>query len=266
MEAKLQKLEDDRSELMSQLKGTQDRLSATLLRVDEKIAEMQRALDGLDKAARRSDADTGIQLQKTIEDLAMLRGQVETYQFRISELEAALKKSSEDTDKRLTEMQGSEAAKAAEARKRADEVKRPTDKREFLSLADERAKSGEVPLARILYGEFLKKWPRDELTGEAHFGLGETYFNESKCREALFEYGKVVQEFTKSRSASTAYLRSSDCFRKLKMYDESKLALEELLRQFPASAAAKVAKGKLVELEKERKKSAPAPGPAKGKK
>src|SRR6185312_9513166 len=117
-------------------------------------------------------------------------------------------------------LQGTEAVKEAEARKKAEELQRPTDKKEFLALAQEKVKAGDVLVARQLYNEFLKKWAKDALVGEAHFGLGETYFTEAKCREALFEYGKVVQDFAKSASAPDAYLRSSDCFQKLKMKEE----------------------------------------------
>ena len=98
--------------------------------------------------------------------------------------------------------------------------------------------------------QFMKKWPRDEAVGEAHFSLGETYFKDQKCREALYEYGKVIQEHPKTKSAPTAYLRSADCFKELKMVAEARLALEELQKQFPKSDAAKSAKQKLVDLQK----------------
>jgi TolA-binding protein len=94
------------------------------------------------------------------------------------------------------------------------------------------------------------KWPKDELAGDAHFQLGETYFTEDRCREALYEFGKVIQEFGKADVAPKAYLRSSECFKKLKMAPESKLALEELVKQFPKSDEAKSAKARLAELDK----------------
>ena len=93
----------------------------------------------------------------------------------------------------------------------------------------------------------------------AHFGIGETFFSDEKCREALYEYGTVIQEFTKTRSAPDAYLRSADCFRKLKMVAESKLALETLMKEHPKSDAAKTAKVKLSEMDEK-------PAPKKGNK
>ena len=268
LEAKVDKLSADNTQLKGELADTREKLAATVPKIDEKIAEVAKAMDSLDKASHRSEADIGIQFQKTVEDLAQRRGQVETYLFKINELETALKKVGEDTERRLTELQGAEAVKAAEAKKKAEELKRPEDKKDFLQLAEDKAKAGELPVARQLYAEFLKKWPKDELTGEAHYGLGETFYGEDKCREALFEYGKVIQDFVKTRSAPVAYLRSAECFKKLKMADESRLALEELLKQYPKSDSAKTAKTRLAELDKEKKKPAPAPpapAPKKGK-
>jgi tol-pal system protein YbgF len=265
LESKVDKLTAQNDDLQAQLKDNQTKLAATVPKIDEKIQEVAKAMESLDKASHRSDADIGIQLQKAVEDLANLRGQVETYLYKINELEAALKTAREDTDKRLTELKGEEAVKAAEVKKKAEELKRPEDPKGFLQLAEEKVKAGEQSLARQLYYDFIKKWPKDDLIGEAHYGVGETYFNEEKCREALFEYGKVIQEHGKTRSAPTAYLRSADCFKKLKMNDESRLALEEVGKQYPKSDAAKTAKVKLAELDKA-KKPAPSPAPKKGPK
>jgi tol-pal system protein YbgF len=253
LEARIEKLDATQAQLQAELTQTREQLAATLPLIDEKIAEVTKALQSLDTASRRTGADIGIQLQKTVEDLSELRGQVETYLYKIGELEAALAKTSQDTEKRLLALKGDEALKEAEARKKAEELKRPTDKKEFLALAQEKARGGELVLARQLYAEFLKKWPKDALAAEAHFGLGETFFTEDRCREALPEYGRLLQDYPKAESTPEAYLRSSECFKKLKMQEESRLALEELVKGYPKSEAAKTAKARLVELDKAKK-------------
>lgn len=255
LEARVDKLTAENEALSAQLKQTDERVQATLPQIDQKIAEVTAALESLDKASRRTGADIAVQVQKTLEDVAKLRGDLETYQYRITELEGTLKKVQDDLEVRLAKLQGDAAAREAEAKQRAEELKRPTDKKEFLALANSKAKAGEPVLARQLYVEFLKKWPKDALVPEAHFGLGETYFNEDRCREALFEYGKVIQEHPKAKIVPDAYLRSSECFAQLKMNAESRLALEEVVKSYPKSAAAKTAKQKLAELDK---KKAPA--------
>lgn len=247
----------DNQQLVAKAEAADQKLASTMPRIDEKISEVTKALDGLDKASRRSDADIGVQMQKAIEDVARLRGEVETYLHKISELETGLQKLATETDQKFVALKGEEAQRAAEAKKKAEELKRPTDPKEFLELADTKAKDGERVLARQLYGEFLKKWPKDAGVPQAHFALGETFRAEDRCREALPEYGKVIQEYPKAKISPSALLRSADCFEKLKMKDESKLALEELVKGYPASAEAKQAKTRLAQ------KAKPAP---KGKK
>lgn len=260
LEARVEKLDADNAQLKAELKEAREQLAATLPRIDEKVAEVTKALKGLDSASRRSSADIGVQMQKTVEDLAQLRGQVETYLHKIGELEAALARNAEEAERRLLALKGPDALKEADARLKAHALERPKDKKAFLALAQEKARGGETLVARQLYAEFLKKWSKDALVGEAHFGLGETYFAEDKCREALFEFGKVLQEFPKTASAPEAYLRSSDCFKKLKMAEESRLALEELVKNHPKSEAAKTAKARLAELDKAKKASAKKKG------
>ncbi|MGA9522083.1 MAG: tetratricopeptide repeat protein [Myxococcaceae bacterium] len=257
LEARVDRLQGENEALRGELEKSQEDLKAALPRIDEKVAEVTKALESLDKASRRTDADTGVLLGKMVEDVASLRGQLETYVYQLNEMQTKLATVQEETEKRIVALQGPEAVKAAEARKKLDEVERPTDPKAFLALAVSKVKDGELVVARKLYDEFFKNWPKNALRGEAHFGMGEAWYAENKCREALFEYGKVIQEYAKTKSAPDALLRSADCFSKLKMNAEAKLALEEVVKSHPKSAAATTAKARLAELEKGAKKAAP---------
>ncbi len=249
LEVRVDLLEGENQQLRADLQKTRDEL---LPKIDEKVAEVTRALESLDRAARRTGADTAVQVQKNIEDLAALRGQLEQQLYELSQLRASMERMDQDTEAKVLEMLGPEAAKQWQARKKLQALDRPNEPAPFLALAGEKAKAGEAQVARRLYDEFLRRWPKHELTGEAHFGLGELWAKEDKCREALFEFGKVIQEHPKSRSAPDAYLRSSDCFAALKMAEESRLALEELVKAHPKSEAAKTAKGRLAAQDKKK--------------
>lgn len=251
IETRVDGVTDQAKKLEAQLKSTQEKL-------DQQTARLQEALDQLDKASRTTGANIGVRVDSAIQDVAMLRGQIESGQHRVQELETKVA----DLEGKLDKAQA--AAKPDKAEEKKEEVKRPDNPKDFLKLADDKAKAGDVELARKLYTEFMKKWPREESVGEAHFSLGETYFGEQKCREALYEYGKVIQDFPKAKSVPSAYLRSADCFKELKMTAESKLALDELVKQHPKSDAAKTARQRLAELEK--KPAEKAPPPKKGNK
>jgi tol-pal system protein YbgF len=232
LEERVDSIGAENAKLKASLKDNQDKL-------DQTTARLQDALAQLDTASRTTGANIGVKVDGAIQDVAMLRGQIEADQHRLQELEQKVSTQASATPSGST---------PAEPKK--EELKKPDDPKDFLKLADDKAKAGDQDLARRLYTEFLKKWPRDDGAGEAHFAIGESWFGEQKCREALYEFGKVIQDHPKTRSAPTAYLRSADCFKELKMVAEAKLALEEVQKQFPKSDAAKTAKQKLADLSK----------------
>src|SRR5215472_9630087 len=227
LETRVDKLDKD---LRAEQKAQAEKLDQQLPRIDQKIAEVTKALDSLDAASRRSGADTSVQLQKVIEDLAQLRGQVEAYTHNLDALE---NRAAASTDK-----------------KAADDVPRPTDKKEFFALAQSKAKSGDVQTARALYLEFARKWPKDDLAGDAHFAVAESFYGQDNCPEALPEYGQLIKSFGKSKSVPLAYVRSGDCFARLKNTDAAKLAYEQVIKDYPKSSEAKMAQKGLSSLKK----------------
>jgi len=245
LEGRVDSLADENKQLKAELEKTRSEL-------DETTAKLKAALEQLDQASRTTGANIGVRVDSAIQDIAALRGQVEAGQYKVTELEQKLASVEDKTD--ALAAAGTAAANTPPPEPKKEEVKRPDDPKAFLALADQKVKAGDVDLGRKLYNEFMKKWPRDAQVGEAHFKLGETYFDAKKCREALYEYGKVIQDFPRSHSAPNAYLRSADCFGELKMKDESRLALEELVKQHPKSDAAKTARQKLAALNKASKK------------
>ena len=235
LETRVDKLQKDTDALKADQKAQSDKLDQQLPRIDQKIAEVTKALDSLDEASRRSGADTSVQLQKVIEDLASLRGQVDAYTHSLDQLQ--------------------DRAAATSTTVAAADVPRPTDKKEYFALAQSKAKAGDVATARALYLEFTQKWPKDDLAGDAHFAVAESYFAQDKCPDALPEYGQLIKSFPKSKSVPLAYVRSGDCFARLKNTDAARLAYEQVIRDYPKSAEAKAAANRLADL----KKSASAP-------
>src|SRR5262244_2706839 len=118
LETRVDKIQKDNDALKAEQKAQAEKLDQQLPRIDQKIAEVTKALDSLDQASRRSGADTSVQLQKVVEDLAQLRGQVEAYTHNLDILQDRA---------------------AAVDKKPADDVTRPTDKNQFFALAQSKA-------------------------------------------------------------------------------------------------------------------------------
>lgn len=239
LEDRVDRLEVERKDLEQDLKKQKARL-------DDQLAQVQSTIEKLEKTAHRTGADIGVQLEQVQTDLSQLRGQVEQYQHQIGELEAAL-------DKLKGAPPAGAASDGGDAKKpetsSAKAIERPADKKAFAELVIQ--KLGDDPkVGRELATEWLKKWPKDTLSAKVHYELGASFMAQKDWRAALAEFGEIVKGFGKSEQAPEALLKSADCFAALKMIDEARLALEEILNSYPKSDAAKHAKTKLESLRK----------------
>ena len=109
----------------------------------------------------------------------------------------------------------------------------------------------DVAYSRRLYTEYLRRWPQGERAPEAYLALGESYYDERprRCREALYEYEKVINGFPQAPEASLAYLHSGDCFAELKLPSDARLFWETLVKDYPKSREATVARRSLARMK-----------------
>ena len=246
----VEKLRADNEKLRKELS---DERTRTDVLVREKIAALEERIRHLDEAANLEDARLKERLRSAVEDSGKVNGRLEEVEHRLQELHKELESAQAANDQKLLALKGEQARADAEARRRAEESNHPADKKGWLAAAREKA-AGDPAVARKWLGDWLKKWPKDELAGEAHFALGESYVGEGNCQEASPEFARILRDFPRSRFAAPALMKSHECFKDLKMPEEAKLALEELVASYPDSAEAKQARVRLEEMERAAKK------------
>lgn len=256
MESRIQRLEEENTLLTRQLEEQRDVLRDRVAKVDAKIGEVQKKLDELNSVAHRTGADVVARQDQLQQELTGLRGQLEEESHRLSALEGQLKDSRLDTEGRFAALRGSGALEQFEARKKLELLQRPGDPQAFLALARQQEAAGEKAVARALYEELAKKWPKDPAAAEAHFRMGELAVADGRHREAVLSFGKVAQEFPRSERAPEAMLRTGEALVALNLREEAVGVLRELQAKYPASPAARAAKARLDELEGKKKPAA----------
>ena len=243
LEARVDKLESDDKDTSDKLTQEKADLQRQLPALEAAIQDLQGRLDKLIMPRGPPTPMSAFRWRPWPEDLAKLHGSVEEYQHRLDQLDPAAKGAAGETNGTDRGPQGARAVRRAyEASKKAAQITRPTDKNEYLKLADTQLASGNTDVAIQLYNEFLQKWPRDPLTPNVDFGLGKGDQSESRWRDALGAYGDVIKKYQTSDKYCGALLNSSDCFAGLGMKEESKVALEELFKDCPKSPEAAKAK------------------------
>lgn len=260
LEERVDRLEASEKDLEQDLKKQKNR-------IEEQVAQVQAALEKLEKTAHRTGADIGVQVEQLQTDVAKLRGQVEQYQFQIAELQAALDKlRTAPAAAAATSKDGATATEPGDGKKpdaKKPEPEKPTDRKAFAELV-EKTVAEDAAAGRKLAEEWLRKFPKPDAAADAklwapvaarvHYAMGSAFMTLKDPRAALSEFGEIVKNHGKSEQAPEALLKSADCFAALKMNEESRLALEEILNSHPKSEAAKTAKTRLAELKKSKKK------------
>ena len=120
---------------------------------------------------------------------------------------------------------------------------------ELYARAKQLFDKGEYENAREVFRSFLKQHPKSKRGDNAQFWLGEIYYREKWYEKAILEYQKVIENYPKGNKTPSALLKQGFAFLNLDDKANARLILKELIRKFPDSNEANVAKNKLKTLK-----------------
>ena len=242
----------DIAALQGELKTEQARNAAERVQLTaqsaQKAKELQDAMDALNRAARKSGADLGVDLEKAQNDLTVLRGQLEVLEHRIEVLEG---KQGAD-EKQLADT----AAFVDQRKKQLDAAEHPTDKAGIYALAQKKLDQGDTQRARELFQDFLTRFHGDALASNAQYWLGETFYAEKRYDDAIVAFQKVLKDWKTSEKVPDALTKIGLSFQNLGDCPKAQLFYDEVTADHRGTEAARIAKLKSAECRKA--KRAPA--------
>jgi tol-pal system protein YbgF len=104
---------------------------------------------------------------------------------------------------------------------------------------------GQYETAREMFKEFLSKYPKSENADNAQFWVGEIYYREKWYAEAIMEYQKVIEDYPDGNKVPASLLKQGLSFANLGEEANARTFLEEVIKQYPSSNEAKIARDKL---------------------
>ncbi len=104
---------------------------------------------------------------------------------------------------------------------------------------------GDFEGARNKFGAFLKQYPNAELSGNAQFWIGETYYQKKDFEKAILEYEKVITRYPESGKMPAALFKQALAFMELGDKTNTKNLLRKVIERYPHSDQAELAKKKL---------------------
>jgi tol-pal system protein YbgF len=87
------------------------------------------------------------------------------------------------------------------------------------------------------------------LAANAHYWLGETYYNEKNYESAILSYQDVIKNYPGKEKVVAAMLKQAMAFNASKDATSAKFVLKKLVEGFPKSEEAKKAKELLKEIK-----------------
>ncbi|MDO8387117.1 MAG: tol-pal system protein YbgF [Polaromonas sp.] len=209
----------------------------------------QRTAEDLRKATednaqlRRSLLELSGQIDALRNELAQMRGQGEQMTRELSEVQRRQKDLSQGLDDRLSKFEPSKVT--VDGR---EFVADPAEKQEFeAALAVMR--KGEFGPAQTAFSNFLKRYPQSGYKAPALFWLGNAQYALRNYRDAITNFRTLVATDTEHVRAPEAVLAVANCQVELKDIKGARKTLEDLLKAYPQSEAAAVAKDRLSKLK-----------------
>jgi tol-pal system protein YbgF len=116
---------------------------------------------------------------------------------------------------------------------------------EIYRLAKQAFDQGDSEAARKKFQELIERFPKSERADNAQFWIGEIYYREKWYEKSILEYQKVIENYPEGNKVPASLLKQGFAFSNLGDNANSRLILQELLKKYPKSNEAKIARDKL---------------------
>ncbi|MEK7701247.1 MAG: tol-pal system protein YbgF [candidate division NC10 bacterium] len=221
----VERLESEVSRLRSELSDTR----AAQESAGREIARAHSELQALDARSR----ELGASVRAAAAEVSRLAGRIDAADEAIGRTRTAL------------EALPPAAAPGAPASPSARESREPRvgapAQAYAAALATFRAR--EHGQAVLDFVDFIAKYPRHALAGNAQYWIGEAYYVQRDFRQALLEFQKVLE--LGPEKAPDALVKIGLCYWSLRDSGRARQTWQQVVREYPGTAAAEIARAQL---------------------
>jgi len=121
--------------------------------------------------------------------------------------------------------------------------------RELYDSALARLMNRDTNAALPLFIDFVSKYPDHDLTDNAYYWIGECYYSQKNYGAAIENFNVVVTKFAKRDKVPDALLKVGYSYAEMGNSARSQEILDGLIRDYPESPAADLARQKLLDLK-----------------
>lgn len=111
--------------------------------------------------------------------------------------------------------------------------------------------SGQYSVAISGFESFLRQFPQTQLSDDAYFYMGESYFLERKFDQAIASYSQAIQNYPSGDQIPPAYYKRGLAYSELGQVEQARASWEQMVKLYPNSAETILAKMGLDRISRE---------------
>ncbi|MFO7568673.1 MAG: tol-pal system protein YbgF [Smithellaceae bacterium] len=244
-----------RSELNQQMEEKIATLDGQIGEVKKEQEKNTQALSSM----RKGQANTTADFSELRDQIQQLRGQIETLQKSVVRDTRKEDDYNEQLDNLLLKINFIEnfleigkkhsLSDGYDITVSTGDVPAKPDKAAMYSSAYQLFKDGQYTKARTAFQNFLSAHPKSEYSDNAQFWIGECFFFEKNYEKAILEYEKVTKNYPDGNRVPYALLKQGLSFLNLGDKTSARLLLQQVIRDFPNTNQARIARAKLQEIK-----------------
>lgn len=192
---------------------------------------------------RRSLLDLSNQIEVLRNDLARMRGQDEQLAREVSEVQRRQKDLSQGLEDRFKKFEPGKITVDGK-----EFVASPSETRDF-DAALAVLRKGDFAAAQPAFMDFIRRYPDSGYKAASLFWLGNAQYALKAYREAIVNFRALLSLSPDHMRAPEASLSIANCQIELKDLKAARKTMEDLIKVYPQSEAASVAKDRLSKLK-----------------
>lgn len=254
-------LAQDREQLqmLAELRMIQEQsgqLRALIATIEDAIKALSAKIDQQGDATRKAAADQKLLVDNLRDNVSVVREKLDDTNVRISTLSHEIE-TLRSTFAAIQQQQAAAAAAAAAPQTPTDPSAPPVnpaqppapaaglDAKRTFDTAMSDYLSGQFALASDGFRAYIRAFPTAPKAAEAQYYIGESLFQLQQHQEAITEYGRVIDAYKTSQWVPEALFKQGRAYENLKDPARARQAYEAVVKGFPESIAATLAKQRL---------------------
>ena len=181
-------------------------------------------------------------LQKPQQELTAFR---QDFEVRLNELEGRVDKARKEMETKLNEVSKASRAQPQKEAPSKGEASSQEAMEALYKNAKQTYERKDFAAAREKFKAFLAVYPEGELSDNAQFWIGESFYSEKDYEKAIIAYDDVVKKFPKGDKIPSAMLKQALCWLELGDKTFAQSLLKRVIREHPNTQQAKIANEKL---------------------